>query len=184
MWLQGTPRPTWQISAWGHRKSKRHRSGNFLLAASTLATVCEAAGPELRAKGRILAKWMWSWASTSKAGVRHNLCLKTRVTLPTSLVVVHLLRWVIAVLLGKAELLSLGSCFQIQTAIKKWPSGRSFWPLQNQVILVGAQGSYRMELNIKLTSYLSDPFPCWQCGTNKHSLVPEPGPRDKWSFKT
>ena len=121
MWLQGTPRPTWQISAWGHRKSKRHRSGNFLLAASTLATVCEAAGPELRVKGRILAKWMWSWASTSKAGVRHNLCLKTRVTLPTSLVVVHLLRWVIAVLLGKAELLSLSSCFQIQTAIKKWP---------------------------------------------------------------
>lgn len=35
----GAPRPTWQISAWGHGESKGQRSGSFLPAASTLPGV-------------------------------------------------------------------------------------------------------------------------------------------------
>lgn len=58
-------------------------------------------------------------SNTSRAGVRHNLCLETRVPLPTSLVAVHLLRSVNnCLLLCKVELCPQG-IFRLKTDIKK-----------------------------------------------------------------
>ena len=59
-------------------------------------------------------------SNTSRAGVRHNLCLETRVSLPTSLVVDHLLRSVNnCLLLCKVELCPRGRYFQIKNRYKK-----------------------------------------------------------------
>lgn len=58
-------------------------------------------------------------SNTSRAGVRHNLCLETRVPLPTSLVAVHLLRSVNnCLLLCKVELCPQG-IFRLKTYKKE-----------------------------------------------------------------